>query len=123
MRRAEEVRLYLDAHDPELIGDEDFREGGKAKELRENESTLNRLLTEARDAEATLMDPGLADTVWAAVLRKTPAPGARYADEPVIEDEPPKEAPEPPKENGGDAKPTEGDAAPTEEPTPPAEDG
>ena len=97
--RAAEVRLYLDEHDPALIGDESFREGGKDKELLENESTLNRLLNEARDAEATLLDPALADTVWAAVLRPTPAPNARYADEPVIESVP-EDAPAPPPEDG-----------------------
>ncbi len=104
--RAAEVQTYLDQHDPALIGDESFREGGKAKELLENESTLNRLLTEARDAEATLLDPALADTIWAAVLRETPAPTARYADEPVVEDVPVDEPTPPTKKE--DTPPDEG---------------
>ena len=118
--RAAQVKAYLDAHDPTLIGDESFREGGKAKELLENESTLNRLLTEARDAEATLLDPALADTIWAAVLRPTPAPNARYADEPVIQDEP---KDEPKKDEPKKDEPKDESAAPPQDAPPPPDDG
>lgn len=122
-QRAAEVKLYLDAHDPTAIGDESFREGGKAKELLDNESMLNRLLMEARDAEATLLDPDLADTIWGAILRKNPAPNARYADEPPVEEIPEDEPAEPteaPTEEPAKA-PTEGSPEDGATDTPPAE--
>lgn len=118
-----QVRSILDAHDPALIGEDAFwdDQAGRAAFV-ERKRELSELLDAARRAQATLLDPRYATTVWGTAVRGRPVAGVRYAGEPVIEVAPaeePKQQPEPPEEpkkEGGGPEGGNGDGKPEDAP-------
>lgn len=92
------VNRANDTHDPALIGEEAFwddKEGREAYVERKRE--LNGLLDSARRAQATLQDPRYAATVWGTAVRGGSTVGVRYAGEPEMKVQPPKEPEKPPE--------------------------
>ncbi|MHC5010983.1 MAG: protein kinase domain-containing protein [Planctomycetota bacterium] len=112
-KRAELEAIRL-AHDPDVIGEEDFWEERNREALQAKESTIARLAQDCWNAIAVLEDASLADTTWATVARSRLGRHVAYAGEPILPPPPPAGG------NGGDEPRDEG--APDEGNAPPRDD-